>query len=352
MPFIEWINAVVEFLRKTPLVADFTFRDGTRAVAGWIEWPLDLLEGILISGFANGAVPSLPWTMIVGLAAVWGWYLRGWRLSLLAGGCVLYLALFGKWKLSMITLSAVLVAAPVAGAIGLGLGILAVKWRGFERILWPLLNVMQSLPHFSYLIPVAVFIGVSHKAGTIATILFAMPPMARLTILGLRGVSPEIVEAGLMAGCTRLQMLRKVEIPAARPTIMVGVNQVIARAGDRLSGFARVNSTPRPAHPLTGHTSGNSGPSRGSPSRSRRCASGNGGETSPPRSLKRISSPTHRWAKARRRADFETFPGAPCTVRKWKAMASPGAMSNEAISNSPRRASMSGIVSSASPSRS
>ena len=79
MPFIEWINAVVEFLRKTPLVADFTFRDGTRAVAGWIEWPLDLLEGILISGFANGAVPSLPWTMIVGLAAVWGWYLRGWR---------------------------------------------------------------------------------------------------------------------------------------------------------------------------------------------------------------------------------------------------------------------------------
>ena len=227
VPFIEWINVVVELLRKTPLVGDFTFRDGTRAVAGWIEWPLDLLEGVLISGFAGGAVPSLPWTMIAGLAAVWGWYLRGWRLSLLAGGCVLYLALFGKWKLSMITLSAVLVAAPVAGAIGLGLGILAVKWRGFERILWPLLNVMQSLPHFSYLIPVAVFIGVSHKAGTIATILFAMPPMARLTILGLRGVSPEIVEAGLMAGCTRFQMLHKVEIPAARPTIMVGVNQVI-----------------------------------------------------------------------------------------------------------------------------
>ena len=161
MPFIDWINAVVEFLRKTPLVADFTFRDGTRAVAGWIEWPLDLLEGVLISGFADGAVPSLPWTMIVGLAAVWGWYLRGWRLSLLAGGCVLYLALFGKWKLSMITLS----AAPVAGAIGLGLGILAVKWRGFERILWPLLNVMQSLPHFSYLIPVRCSSGSATRRG-------------------------------------------------------------------------------------------------------------------------------------------------------------------------------------------
>ena len=227
VPFIEWINAVIEFLRKTPIVGDFTFRDGTRAVAGWIEWPLDALEGLLITGFADGAVPALPWTMLAGLAAVWGWYLHGWRLGLLAGGCVLYLALFGKWKLSMITLSAVLVAAPVAGAIGLGLGILAVKWRRFERILWPVLNVMQSLPHFSYLIPVAVFIGVSHKAGTIATILFAIPPMARLTILGLRSVSPEVIEAGIMAGCTRFQMLHKVEIPAARPTIMVGVNQVI-----------------------------------------------------------------------------------------------------------------------------
>ena len=227
VPFIEWINVVIDFLRKTPIAGDFTFRDATRAVAGWIEWPLDALEGILITGFAGGTVPSLPWTMIVGLAAVFGWYLAGWRLALLSGGCVVYLALFGKWKLSMITLSAVLVAAPIAGAIGLVLGILAVNWRRFERILWPLLNVMQSLPHFSYLIPVAVFIGVSHKAGTIATILFAMPPMARLTILGLRSVSPEVIEAGLMAGCTRFQMLHKVEIPSARPTIMVGVNQVI-----------------------------------------------------------------------------------------------------------------------------
>ena len=227
VPFVAWINAVVEVLSDHKILGLVTFKEVTRAVAQVVEWPLDLMEGLLISGFDGLGLPALPWVMIVGLAAVFGWWLKGWRLALLAGGCIFYLALFGKWKLSMITLSVVLVAAPIAGLIGLGLGVLAVKWRPFERALWPVLNIMQSLPHFSYLIPVAVFVGVSHRAGAIATILFAMPPMARLTILGLRGISREVVEAGVMGGCTPRQMLWKVEIPAARETLMVGVNQVI-----------------------------------------------------------------------------------------------------------------------------
>ncbi len=227
IPFEDWINAAVEVLKKGEIFGLFTFKDLTRAVARGVEWPLDLSEGLLTSGFRSLGLPALPWVMIMGLAAVLGWWLKGWRLAALAGGCIFYVALFGKWKLSMITLSAVLVAAPIAGAIGLCLGILAVKWRPFERFLVPILNVMQSMPHFSYLIPVAVFIGVSHRAGAIATILFAMPPMARLAILGLRGVSDEVVEAGIMGGCTPRQMLWKVEIPAARDALMVGVNQVI-----------------------------------------------------------------------------------------------------------------------------
>ncbi|MGI9502453.1 MAG: ABC transporter permease subunit, partial [Geminicoccaceae bacterium] len=231
IPFIDWINVVVEFLRKVPIFFGlFTFRDLTRSIALAIEWPLDLIEGILISGFSSLGLPPLPWIMVVGLAAVFGWWLKGWRLALLAGGCIFYVALFGKWKLSMITLSVVLVAAPVAGLLALGLGILAVKWRAFERLLLPILNVMQSLPHFSYLIPVSVFIGVSHRAGAIATILFAIPPMARLAILGLRNVSSEIIEAGIMAGSTSRQMLWKVQIPAAREALMVGVNQVIMQS--------------------------------------------------------------------------------------------------------------------------
>lgn len=226
-PFIDWINAVVEFLRKYEFLGLFTFKDVTRGTAKLLEWPLDFLESLLISGFDSLSIPPLPWVMLVGLVAVWGWYLKGWRLALLGGGCIFYLALFGKWKLSMLTLSAVLVAAPIAGLIGLVLGIAAAKSRRFESILWPLLNVMQSMPHFSYLIPVAVFVGVGPRAGLVATILFAMPPMARLTLLGLRGVSPEVVEAGVMAGCTPRQMLYKVEVAAARPSIMIGVNQII-----------------------------------------------------------------------------------------------------------------------------
>ena len=227
VPLIDWINAVMKVLHKEPILGLFTFRDVTRGIAEIVEVPLDLLDGLLVSGFSGLGLPPAPWIMLVGLAAIFGWWLKGWRLALLAGGCIFYVALFGKWKLSITTLSVVMVAAPIAGLIGLAVGIWAVRWRPFERVLWPLLNVMQSMPHFSYLIPVALFIGVSHRAGVIATIFFALPPMARLTILGLRAIPGEILEAGKMAGCTKWQMLWKVELPAARDSLMVGVNQVI-----------------------------------------------------------------------------------------------------------------------------
>ena len=225
-PFVGWINVAVEVLRTEELFGLLTFRDMSRAIANLIDYPLDFVEAILVAGFSE-SVPGLPWIAVTGLAVVLGWYLQGRQLGIIAGVCFAYMAIFGKWELSMVTLSVVLVAAPVAGVIGVALGIVAYKRRWFETVLWPILNVMQALPHFSYMIPVAIFIGIGHKAGTIATIIFAFPVMARLTILGLKGVSPEVREAGVMAGCTGRQMLWKVELPAARPTLMVGVNQVI-----------------------------------------------------------------------------------------------------------------------------
>ena len=226
LPFVDWINVAAQFLRKEEIVGELTFKDMTRATASLVEWPLDFLYALTVKGFGK-TVPPMPWIMAVGLAAVFGWWVKGWRMALLAGGCIFYFALFGKWKLSMITLSAVIVAAAVAAVAGLALGIAAARRRGFERALLPMLNVMQTLPHFSYLIPIAVFIGISHKAGVIATMMFATPPMARLALLGLRGVPNEVLEAGRMAGCSPWQMLWKVEIPAARDSLMVGVNQVI-----------------------------------------------------------------------------------------------------------------------------
>lgn len=227
IPFVDWANTVFDHLRDDAIFGLFSFRDLTRAAAELITWPLAFVEGLLVSGFPGIGVAAMPWVMTAGLAGVFGWYLRDWRLGLLSAGCVAYMAIFGKWELSMITLSVVLVAAPIAGLIGFGIGILAVKKQWFEALIVPLLNVLQSLPHFSYLIPIAVFIGVGHKAGAIATVIFAIPPMARLTILGLKGVAEEVREAGKMAGCTRFQTLWMVEIPSARQSLLVGVNQVI-----------------------------------------------------------------------------------------------------------------------------
>jgi glycine betaine/proline transport system permease protein len=127
----------------------------------------------------------------------------------------------------METLSFVLVAAPLSVLLGVFIGVLAFKSRSFENALMPLLNVAQTMPHFSYLVPVTVFFGVGDHAGAIATVIFATPPMIRLTLLGLKGVSPEVLEAGEMNGCSKSQLMFKVLIPTARHDILVGVNQVI-----------------------------------------------------------------------------------------------------------------------------
>ncbi|MBX2823151.1 MAG: ABC transporter permease subunit, partial [Gammaproteobacteria bacterium] len=124
-------------------------------------------------------------------------------------------------------LSFVLIAAPVAILLGLVLGVWGFRSPLVETILNPILNVAQIMPHFSYLIPVMVFYGIGDHAGAIATIIFATPPMVRLTILGLKKVPAEVNEAGLMSGCSNWQLLRQVLIPTARRDILIGVNQVI-----------------------------------------------------------------------------------------------------------------------------
>jgi glycine betaine/proline transport system permease protein len=127
----------------------------------------------------------------------------------------------------MQTLSFVLVSAPVCFVLGLSFGIWGYLNKRVEGALQPILNTMQTLPHFSYLVPIMVLFGVGDHAGAIATIIFATPPMIRLTILGLRKVSPDIVDSGLMSGCNKFQLLFKVLIPTARRDILIGVNQVI-----------------------------------------------------------------------------------------------------------------------------
>ena len=223
----DWANESLLYLKEEELFGLFNFKSLTRTVSGWLERPLEVSESLLIAGEGPFGLGAVPWVVLVGLFAVLGAKLGGWRLALLGGGCSLYLAVFNVWDDSMITLSIVFVAAPVAALLGWAGGLAAAKAKWFEALLVPVLNVMQSMPHFSYLLPISVFIGIGDEAGAIATILFAVPPMARLTILGLRSVPAEVREAGLMSGCTKWQMLWKVEMPAARPQLLVGVNQVL-----------------------------------------------------------------------------------------------------------------------------
>ena len=107
------------------------------------------------------------------------------------------------------------------------LGILAYRFPWFERLLRPVLDLMQTVPVFAYLVPILILFGFGPVAALVATVIYAMPPMVRITILSLKGVPDEILEAGRMAGCTGRQMTWKVLVPSATPSLMVGVNQVI-----------------------------------------------------------------------------------------------------------------------------
>ena len=146
--------------------------------------------------------------------------------AIFAAITMIYISVFGQWKPSMQTLSFVMVAAPISFLLGLVFGILAYRNKRVEAILNPVLNVMQTMPHYAYLVPITVLFGIGDHAGAVATIIFATPPMVRLTLLGLRKVSPEVIEAGKMSGCNDFQLLFKVLIPTARD-ILIGVNQVI-----------------------------------------------------------------------------------------------------------------------------
>ena len=234
---VEVYDPDIEEFEQKPLVSQFT-----RIISGFILFQIEFIREIMLGGAktivtfsswdwatANpwARMPGLPWTVIAGGATILGYALAGRGLALLVGLSMTYISLFGQWEPAMQTLSFVLVAAPVSVSIGLALGIWAFRSKTVEAVLNPLLNMAQIIPHFSYLIPVMVFFGIGDHAGAIATVIFATPPMVRLTLLGLKKLGPEVAESGMMSGCTNWQLLTNVLVPTARRDILIGVNQVI-----------------------------------------------------------------------------------------------------------------------------
>lgn len=234
---IEVYDPILEDYEVRPL-----FREITRAISNSILFIINFVRDFFLGGVKTVVAftswdwsrenawaywPALPWTVVSGGAIILGYKLQGKGLATLAAFSTTYIAVFGQWKPAMETLSFVMIAAPISVILGLVLGVWGFKSKAVETVLQPLLNVAQTMPHYSYLIPVIVLFGVGDHAAAIATIIFATPPMVRLTLLGLKNVSPEVVEAGMMNGCNNFQLMFQVLIPSARRDILIGVNQVV-----------------------------------------------------------------------------------------------------------------------------
>jgi glycine betaine/proline transport system permease protein len=220
--FAQWLDVIFNFVKDDLGVLVFT-----RFLTGGLEWLLDFSANVFFGKRRFPNVGPMPWTAVAAVAAVIGYYLGGWKLALLGGGTMVWTALIGQWKIAMQTMSVLTIAAPLAFAIGLLLGVAAWKYPWVDRVIKPILSVLQTLPFFTYLLPAVIFFKVGPTAGAVATTIYAIPPMILMTTLGLKKVSSEVIEAGKMSGCTRGQMLRHVYIPSARTEILVGVNQVI-----------------------------------------------------------------------------------------------------------------------------
>ena len=234
---VEIYDPEIEEFEDSALIYEIT-----RGISATLLFSINLVREILLGGVKTivsftswdwidenewAYWPALPWTVVCAGGTMLGYALKGKGLAILVALSTIYISVFGQWEPAMQTLSLVLIAAPVSVVFGLLLGVWSFKSRAVESSLTPILNIAQTMPHFSYLVPVMVFFGIGDQAGAIATIIFATPPMIRLTLLGLKKVSPEVLDAGMMSGCHNYQLMYKVLVPTARRDILIGINQVI-----------------------------------------------------------------------------------------------------------------------------
>ena len=214
LPLIGWVNVATEAVVGV-------IKPLTRAISAGLEWPMIALRDLL---------QWLPWPVTVLGVALIAVHAAGRKLGALCLVILLYIAISGYWRQSLNTLALVGIAVPLSLLIGLGLGILAHRTAAGARVIPPILDVMQTLPTFAYLVPLLVMFGFGPVVGLIASAIYASPPMVRNVHLGLKLVATEIVEASRISGASALQQLFWVELPAALAQIKVGINQTIMAA--------------------------------------------------------------------------------------------------------------------------
>ncbi|GAA5124605.1 proline/glycine betaine ABC transporter permease [Haloechinothrix salitolerans] len=214
LPLGRWVEQFVDWLTDTfpaffEFLSDVLF-GGYEALADLLIWPMDVVM-ILILG-------------VLGVLA------RGWRFGLGGTAALFVISLLNLWDPAMETLALILGSVVIATVLAIPIGIAAARSDIVSNVVRPVLDFMQTMPPLVYLIPAIILFGVGVVPGLIATIIFAMPPGIRLTELGIRQVDQEVVEAGHAFGSAPGEILRQIQLPLARPTIMAGINQVIMLA--------------------------------------------------------------------------------------------------------------------------
>ena len=206
--------------------------DGVRWLTDQLDWLFSALSDGVAWAIVNieDGLKWVPWPVVVVVLGLLSFQVGRWSLTAFTVSALLYVGFMDLWPNAIDTIALIVVAVTVALAIGLPLGVLAARNRWADNLMRPILDAMQTMPSFVYLLPGILFFGLGKPAGIFATVIYAVPPVIRLTNLGIRQVSPEAVEAALAFGSSPWQVLRKVQIPMAMPTIMAGINQTTLMA--------------------------------------------------------------------------------------------------------------------------
>lgn len=229
----SWLTEFPEMSRSDLLTIrktlDGAYREFSRNYGETIESFFDPLLHFLI-WFEKLLLATPWWLMIAILAGVAYVASRSWKLSLAVIGSFLAIGYFGMWEDTMRTMSIILVCTMLAIFLGIPVGIAMARSNRIQSFVTPLLDVMQTMPAFVYLIPVVMLLGIGKIPGVIAVVIYAIPPVIRLTNLGIRLVDKEVLEAATAYGASPSQRLFGVQLPLAMPTIMAGINQTIMMA--------------------------------------------------------------------------------------------------------------------------
>lgn len=234
LPFSSVTDTWLNWFAKDAGLFGITVQQVTRALATTVEYPIRWTTILLSEGIMGGrglnrvqVVPPFSWLAICGAVGLVAYKLGGRRLTITVGICLAYLVIFGLWNNAMVTMASVIPCVIVAAVAGLALGIWSFRSDKADNFVRALMNVMQTVPIFAYLLPTLLLFGYGPAAALIATVAYALPPMVHNVVIALHSVPSQTVEGGIMSGCTRRQLLWQVQLPAALPQLAVGLNQVV-----------------------------------------------------------------------------------------------------------------------------